>query len=98
MSRRAEIIATTTQSLRAICGAEQPGLDVAETKLSELNLDSLDHISLAINLEVAFRIDIPDDYVTTDAVVAGMTLGQLWDVIEGLVDAKTAPAPVPAAG
>lgn len=55
---------------------EELGLDdrpAPEAKLADLDIDSLDRVSIAMAIEERFEIDIPDDdaeqFVTVDSIV-----------------------------
>jgi acyl carrier protein len=59
----------------------------ADTKLTEIGIESLDVIEIVFSLEEKFDISIPFN-ANESAIEAFGTIGQVTEAVKGLVDAK----------
>lgn len=73
-----QVLRIVAQSLN-----RDPGTISTATPMADLNLDSLDGMSLIFDLENAFDIEIPED-----APLKAQTVGDLVDGVRQLIDAR----------
>jgi nodulation protein F len=76
---------------------KKPDKDIAlETKLEELEIESLDLAMIVFDIEDSFGVEIPYNQNETEDVGAFKTVGSVVEKVRDLMSAKSGPAGAPA--